>query len=397
MLKYYADRSKQRWFKRHTRNQYMRNVDIEHYPNGIIVNEYKHGFGIFDKDFKFIKSSRQTRKNNGQFVPKFDRDNVPYVDEDVVFVGNVYPQFGHFLLEHINRAYAALDKKYQNMKFILINNEAVNPVPNYMFDLLMFLGIKRENILILNKTTRFRNVYVPQQGFNIPVYSSDKFGKTYDKIAQNINQDFPVFDKIYVSRAKLNSRKTYGEEKVQKVFERNGYKIIYPETMSLQEQIGIIKNCKYLAGCAGTALHLALVMKSGGTVIQIKRNSLNEDNSTSQYLINKTKNLNSVFIQASVEKVRTNHGSFTPQIIGINKYMRDFFKDFGFKTVKSDFEKDTVAWQEYMDALAEYEKVHGSKFMELVKRAIVRISACFIPGRYNRGVWRNWLKGKLRL
>ena len=390
----FANRNFKRYFEKSVSHQYMRNVHINKYSNGIIVNEKLHGFGVFDAHFCFVKESAQVRKNNGNFYPKFNHDNIPYIDADAVFVGNVYNQFGHFLLEHMNRAYAALDKKYKNMKYVLINNKSVNPVPEYMFILLELLGIKRKNIIILEQTTRFRNVYVPDQGFNLPVYSSKEFGKTYDKIASNVNSPKTVYDKIYVSRAKLKSRKTYGEEKVQKIFERNGFKIIYPETLPLVEQIAFVKNAKVLAGCAGTALHLALFMRTGETVIQIKRNKLNKDSSSTQYLINETKNLNSIFIDASIETVKTDHFSNRPQIIGVNKYMREFFEHFNFKTTKKDFEKDEGAFAEYKKALAEYQSLHGSKFAETVKRKIVKISSCFIPGRYNRSVYRRWLKKK---
>ena len=67
------------------------------------------------------------------------------------------------------------------------------------------------------------------------------------------------------------------------------------------------------------------------------------------------------------------------------------------ETTKKDFEKDDVAFQEYEKALAEYKSLHGSKFMEVIKRKIVKISACFIPGRYNRSVYRRWLKKKFDL
>ena len=394
-IRCYADKSWQRWFNKETRNQYMRDVKINEYPNGIIVNEKLHGFGVFDQDFHFVKSSSQVRKNNGNFYPKFNHQNIPYIDADAVFVGNVYNQFGHFLLEHMNRAYAALDKKYANMKYVLINNKSVNPVPEYMFTFLELLGIKRENIIILEQTTRFRNVYVPDQGFNIPVYSSLKFGETFCKIADNVKSPKESFDKIYVSRAKLKSRKTYGEERVQEIFERNGFKIIYPETLPLKEQIALMKPCKVLAGCAGTALHMALFMNPGGTVIQIKRNGMKKDNAPTQQLINKTRNLDSVFINSSVETTRTDHCSDRPQIIGVDKNMVAFFKDFGFKTVAKDFTPDTDAFAEYDAAVAEYQSLHGTSGMEKVKHKIVRITSCFIPGRYNRSVYRRWLKGKL--
>lgn len=391
----YADKKWLRWFNKETRNQYMRDVKINGYKNGIIVNEKLHGFGVFDENFHFVKSASQVRKNNGNFYPKFNHENIPYIDADAVFVGNVYNQFGHFLLEHMNRAYAALDKKCKDMKYVLINNKSVSPVPEYMFTFLELLGIKRENIIILEKTTRFRNVYVPDQGFNIPVYSSVKFGETFDKIAKNVENPNEIFDKIYVSRARLKSRKTYGEERVQTVFERNGFKIIYPETLPLVEQISLIKGCKVLAGCAGTALHMALFMKPGGTVVQIKRNGMVKDNAPTQYLINKTKNLNSVFINSSVENVKTDHCSDRPQIIGIDANMTAFFKDFDFKTNAKDFYKDTDAFAEYETALRQYQSLHGTSGAEKVKHLIVRITSCFIPGRYNRSVYRRWLKGKL--
>ena len=348
----FGDKSFRRYLRRSVSHQYMRKTTIEKYSRGIIVNEHVHGFGIFDNNFKFVKSCRQVRKNNGQFVPKFDRNNIPYVDEDVVFIGNVFPQFGHFLLEHMNRAYALLDKKYQKMKMVLINNQDVNPVPNYMFELLELLGVKRENIIILNDTTRFRNVYVPVQGFNIPVYSSVAFGKTYNKMADKIKSS-KKYDKIYVSRTALKTRRTYGEGVVQKIFEKNGYKIIYPEKLSLKEQIAYVKNCKYLAGCAGTALHLALFMKPGGTVIQIKRNRLPKCNADIQNLINDTQHLKGVFIAGSVEKKKTDHCSSVPQIIGVNKYMRKFFDAYNFKYTEKDTKQDVEDYKEYEHAMSQ--------------------------------------------
>ena len=387
----FGDKDFKKYFEKSISHQYMRETNVEQYPNGIIVNEHKHGFGVFDNGFHFVKSSRQVRKNNGQFVPKFNHDNIPYLDEDVVFVGNVFAQFGHFLLEHMNRGYAFLDKKYQKMKFVLINNKDTNPVPNYMFELLELLGINRQDIIILNETTRFRNVFVPVQGFNIPVYSSKAFGKMYDKIAENVADD-EIYEKIYVSRTAMQTRRTFGEAVVQKIFEKNGYKIICPETLPLKKQIALVKNCKYLAGCAGTALHLALFMKPGGTVIQIKRNRLPKCNADIQNLINDTKELNGIFISGSVEEKRTDHCSSVPQIIGVNKYMREFFDAYNFKYDEKDTKQDDKDFAEYTDALAQYNKEYGGVWLNNIKHVIIHYSSCFIPGRERRGNYRRWLK-----
>ena len=58
----------------------------------------------------------------------------------------------------------------------------------------------------------------------------------------------------------------------------------------MTEQIALVKNARVLAGCAGTALHLALFMAPGGVVVQIKRNARAKCNADIQNLINKTNN-----------------------------------------------------------------------------------------------------------
>ncbi len=393
--KLFADSDFEKYFEKSISRQYMRDVHVQEFENGIIVNEHRHGFGVFDKNFRFVKSSRQMRKNNGQFIPKFNHKNIAYMDVDAVFVGNVFPQFGHFLLEHMNRAYVALDKKYKRAKFVLVNNKDVNPVPNYMFELLELLGVKRENILILNETTQFRRVYVPDQGFNIPVYSSDAFGKMYDAIAKNVKPLREKYEKIYVSRTAMQTRRTYGEGVVQKIFEKNGYKIIWPEKLPLSQQIALVKNARVLAGCAGTALHLALFMKSGGVVVQIKRNRQAKCNADIQNLINDTKGLNGVFISGSVENKPTDHCSSVPQIIGVNQHMRDFFDAFGFKYTARDVVPNKKDLAEYDAALAEYNKKYGGVGLNNIKHFIIHWSSCFVPGRERRGNFRRWLKRKL--
>lgn len=393
--KLFADSDFEKYFEKSISRQYMRDVHVQEFENGIIVNEHRHGFGVFDKNFRFVKSSRQMRKNNGQFIPKFDHKNIAYMDVDAVFVGNVFPQFGHFLLEHMNRAYVALDKKYKNAKFVLVNNKDVSPVPNYMFELLELLGVRRENILVLNETTQFRRVYVPDQGFNIPVYSSGAFGKMYDAIAKNVKTPREKYEKIYVSRTAMQTRRTYGEGVVQKIFEKNGYKIIWPEKLPLTQQIGLVKNARVLAGCAGTALHLALFMKSGGVVVQIKRNRQAKCNADIQNLINDTKGLNGVFVSGSVEKKPTDHCSSVPQIIGVNQHMRDFFDAFGFKYTARDVVPNKKDLAEYDAALAEYNKKYGGVGLNNIKHFIIHWSSCFVPGRERRGNFRRWLKRKL--
>lgn len=391
-----GDTNFKNYFIRAVHKQSKKDTYIKCYDNAIIVNEHKKGFGVFDGNFRFVPESLQTRRNKSQFVPKhFNRDGIPYIDKDVVFIGNVNQYFGHFLLEHMNRLYALLDNKYKNKSVVLINDAGLEKIPGYIFSFLELFGIKREKIIILNKTTRFKNVCVPFQGFNARLYTTDAFGKVFDRICKNV-PDTDIYDKIYVSRTKLdNKHKTLGEEKIEKIFAKNGFKIIYPEKLSLERQISLIKNCRVLAGCAGTALHLALFMKKGGTVISIKRNRRSACNAMIQNNVNNTKELYGIFISGSVETYKTFHSTDAPQIIGVNKYMQKFFDEYGYKYTKNDIDVDVKAMQQYKKALAEYKQTHGNLFLRKIKRFVIKFSSIFVPGRERRNKYRTYLKQKL--
>lgn len=392
-VKIYASDSYKKYFDKKTRDQHVvSGLDITVVDNGAIVIDPRDcGFGVFDESGVFVKPSLQMRKNNGQFIPKVP-ENMPYVDEDVLYFGNVYPAFGHFLLEHMNRAWGWLRDEYRHCKVVLVNNKQIKDVPGYMFDLIEILGVKRENIIVLNDSTKFRRVVIPQQAFNIPIMSSIEFGEAFSAMADNAHG--PTYDKVYLSRNKLNMRRTLGEAQIQKIFEKNGFKIIYPETLPLEQQIAAVKNCRMLAGCAGTAMHLALFMPRGGTVIQLKRNSLDDCSAPTQYLINKTLDLKSVFISPSVEETPTGHFTNAPQIIAVNKYLKQFFDDYGFEYSDEDIAENKDVRAEYRAQMAEYKKTQGSVRANKIKHALIKYSACLIPGRERRGRYRAFLKSR---
>lgn len=396
-MKVYADAKYTKYLTKLVKHYYKeQEPHVEQIVGGIIANEHDMGYGVFDKNWKFVKSSTQNHKGRkGQFVPHFNHDNIPYIDEDVIYLCHLGKNnFGHFILEHLNRGWCLIDKNYQDMKVAIIDEIGAGKINDYIYVLLGLLGVKKNNIILLDKTTRFKNVFIPTPAFDLSAYWSDAYRNMWKYIADNVS-DTDVYEKIYLSRCKMPmDRHTYGEETIQKIFEKNGYQIIYPETLPLTEQFSLIKNCKYLAGCAGTALHLALAMKQGGTVIQIKRNTPLQDNADTQSVINMTRGLNSVFVAGSMETVKTDHWSLTPQIIGMTDYMKQFFDENGFKYNKSDLKNWDKEFADYNVALS---KCDMQKYAtKSVKKYIIKYLSCFCIGRVRRNKFREFLKKLLK-
>lgn len=362
----------------------------------VVVDTKTIAYGVFDKNGKFVKQSLQYRGKTHQFIPHKVPSTPEYINATAILVGNIYPHFGHFLVEQINRLYGAIGKP-RDIKYVFIDNRGIG-AQNFVYEFMSAFGVEKENIVILNKSTRFKKLYIPKQTLNISGAQIDEnMPRGYREMANNIHG--AGFDKVYMSRDKLpESMRTLGEQKVQEIFRKNGYKIIYPEQMSITEQIAAVRDAKYLAGCAGTALHWALFMKPGGTVITLKRNQKRDIFVQTQYMFNTVCGLKSVFIWASTETHKSNHGGkHPPQIIGVNKHLLEFFDDFGFKYSKSDIAPDKNAIKAYNEQYEQYTAENGSSTYIRFCKTFVKIISCFIPGRINRNHARRWLKTKLHI
>lgn len=397
-LKLYCDKPNTKHTKKNIKRiKFTSSANVLEIDNAtVVVNKKIGAYGIFDNNKKLIKQSLQYRGNHHNFIPNNIPKNIPFINEEAVYVGVTYPHFGHFLIEQLNRLWGK-QKEKKNFKWIFINNKNID-VKNFVYEFMKIFGIKKQDIIVLTSPARFKKIYIPSQTFNMSGSKIDyAMVDGYRAMAQNVKG--AGYERVYMSRGKLNDKlRTLGEEKVQKVFEKNGFKIIYPETMTIADQIASVKDAKYLAGCSGTALHWALFMKPGGTVIALKRNSKPDDFICTQYMLNTITGLNSVFITASIETHKSGHGgSGTPQIIGVNTYVKDFFDNFGLKYTKSDIAFNQKEMNKYLEKYAIYQSEHGGKIYRKVCSRLIKLAVCFIPGRINRGNARHWLKEKLHV
>lgn len=296
--------------------------------NGLYTRPY-YG-GVVDNQGELIYDSFLLWKqftNDEKFgvaVGKIDEminlSDVEYIDEDVVYLGDIPTQFGHFLYDSLQRLYFLLYDDHKD-KIAVYVPQQINYASHFI-KLYHLAGIAKDKLMSIVKPIRFRSVLVCQPSINYTCRFHKRFKDVCDLIRGNV-PELP-YEKIYFSRSKLRGNGvTYGEELFERIFEQNGYTIFYPETLSLTKQIRLMKNCKKLAGVSGSAMHLAMFAQDGLECAYFTRTS---HPAYSQLTIDAMRKIKASYIE-------TNASPFllpicdSPYLIDITLHMEEFLKN----------------------------------------------------------------------
>lgn len=370
-------------------------LQIHTIKNGYVaIDRGRETYCVLDADKNIVQPSQYVRGNKiHRIAPKAKCvKNCPVYDQSVIYCdGGRMFHFGHCLIEGLSRVWACTDKKYSDIKLVFAENE-LTALPKYAMEFLRLLGVPQSNVIVLNKSARFKTIYVPTPSFDISGYSSVEWVSMCRHMAASVTAD-KIYEKIYLSRTAMGRRKTFGEEQIEYIFQQNGYKVICPEQLPLKQQIALMKNCKILVGLAGTALHMAGFMPASGTVIQLKRNTLPGDNLKTQYLINQAAELDTVLVWASTEPEASPHFSSKPQLVGMTPELKQFCDEmeFTFDTAVADKLAHTgrAEYDVAMKAWRHTQKVNK------YKKFLIKLLGLFIPVRRVRHNAHNYLKKKI--
>ena len=206
--------------------------------------------------------------------------------ETVVYCGRMIGQWGHFLLETITRLWFFLEYDNPNYKYVFIVKEGTTPPIEGNFKLFFnLLGIS-ERIILLNKATQYNKVIIPERSFQYRRFYSPKYLKIIDKVIENAlisKATVGVQSRIYLTRSKFKKaqRTEVGLEMLDNFFANNGYQIISPENMPLDEFICRLRTADICAAESGTVAHNFIFCSKEQNTIVIERQAMVNDVQTS--------------------------------------------------------------------------------------------------------------------
>ena len=181
--------------------------------------------------------------------------------------------FGHFITESLVRLWA-FDNLAETFNSVVFYNYSIDKgVPDFVSDTLDIL-IPGISVTVLNYPAMFELLAVPEElKFGSYIYGHPLNRDMCKRLRLNSDQK-DIRKKIYISRSRLNvgNGGLIYEELIDDYMRAEGYAVLYPEAMSVREQLEAYSSAEKLVFADGSAVHLyALVSQPTQNVFVIYR------------------------------------------------------------------------------------------------------------------------------
>jgi capsular polysaccharide biosynthesis protein len=191
-------------------------------------------------------------------------DTPTRIIEDQCFFldGEHADHFGHLTLEVLSRLWAFKYLELSNLKFIISARNL-----GLISALVEPFGISSDRLIQFRQPILCKKLIVASQSYVLENSASPNALAVWSKVGTHYARPNTP-EKIYVSRRKWQKqRRLVNEEEVEKIFSDRGFCIIYPEEMSVPEQISFFRGAKFIAGPSGSGMYNTIYCTPGTKIL----------------------------------------------------------------------------------------------------------------------------------
>lgn len=260
--------------------KYRNDIHVSKYNNAIVLPfqpdpkcTTKGMGGVMDENDNYVDISATSQEN--LMLGGYKIENKPnYYNEDVIYLGYYIMQWGHFLVDFVPRLWF-LQQNYHGEKLLVLTNHRKSRITGNYLKLLELFGITDDKIHYVYEPEKYSRIIVPEMSMIRPVYYSKQSEELYRYIVEKAtaSKKYPQYDKIYFSRSRLRKAimTEIGEPEIERIYRKNGYKIIYPERCDFNELVFLISNCKEFVSLSGTIPHNIVFAKPDTKVVILNK------------------------------------------------------------------------------------------------------------------------------
>jgi capsular polysaccharide biosynthesis protein len=194
-----------------------------------------------------------------------------------LYCGHMFPMFGHIILESLARLWPV--RKFG----VTFDMYVFHPWEDLTLDQMIgqdtivscfeALGIPIERVHLVSGSGEWlSDCLIPQQLFEINHRAHALFNSLLTSVISSITNPLPREERgsgnrVYLTRL-YQHRRAENEERIEAIFRRFGFHVIAPERLSFQQQVALAADAAIIAGCDGSAMHLAAFSRDA-TIISV--------------------------------------------------------------------------------------------------------------------------------
>jgi len=194
-----------------------------------------------------------------------EADSYKTCEQAISLIGFAPYNYYHFTIELLSRLqYIDKFEKYHMLPLLI--DEAALSIPQFR-ELLESVNTLRHPVISVkkNQMCKVKRLIYPSYNTWMPMNLKPRVqAKPQDYllaetavryIRSSILKDRKKkgYRKIYISRKNTGNVRIINEENVAKLFEAYGFEIVYPESLSFEEQVKLFSEAEYVAGATGAA------------------------------------------------------------------------------------------------------------------------------------------------
>ena len=240
--------------------------------------------GVYGKDGRLIGSSVRIRGDE-RVEGELPQEYLHHATSDrrsAYYLGAGEKHYGHFLLEVLCRAWAWEEFGGDRVPVLQLK------LPSFARALYALIPGLSEKIEILSRPTRFSDVIVPDAAFVIRRKAYREFKRLCERMADAAlpsrveRSDQP----LYFSRAGVDwrHRTLAGEMSFERILEKEGFLIVRPETLPVNEQIALVNRHRWIVSTMGSACHTRIFARGTNNQVTIVSPAFNQNHVLCDYL-----------------------------------------------------------------------------------------------------------------
>jgi capsular polysaccharide biosynthesis protein len=261
-----------------------------------------------------------------------DLSSVPVIEGTCFYLDNENRgHFGHALTEQLAVLWALpLAREHAGPVRAVMGVNRRRELQPFELELFGAAGLAPDELVLLEGPARVERLLAATPMFSMPQYVhpgiAEVWKRTGDALAARATTD-PRDDRIFIAR-RIAKRACRNAPEVEELFVRHGFTLVYPEDLTLPDQVAMFRRARVIAGFAGSGLFNACFSPEPTTVIQIGHEAYTANN---EYLIASVLGHELVSVVSDIDRtedeerrtVRRFQSSFTVDLDREGRFLRE--------------------------------------------------------------------------